>query len=100
MAGIARFELALWGLVTLLHVILVVYLLASTKWRQYPGLCFYLVVNLLQAVLLYYYYATWGFDSVRTKHAAWISQVPVLCMRAWALVDLCRLLLRPYSGIW
>jgi len=100
MAGIARFELVLWSLSVLLQATLVVYLLLSSKWRQYPGLCFYLIVNLLQSAFYYYSYSHWGFYSMRAKKAAWVSQIPVLCMRAWAVVDLCRLLLRPYSGIW
>ena len=100
MAGIARFELVLWSLSVLLQATLVVYLLSSSKWRQYPGLCFYLIVNLLQSAFYYYSYSHWGFYSMRAKKAAWVSQIPVLCMRAWAVVDLCRLLLRPYSGIW
>lgn len=100
MAGIARFELVLWGLSVLLQATLVAYLLSSSKWRRYPGLYFYLTVNLLQAAFYYYSFSHWGFHSMRAKKAAWVSQIPVLCMRAWAVVDLCRLLLRPYSGIW
>lgn len=100
MVGIARFELVLWGLSLLFQVTLVTYLFATRKWRHYPGLSFYLLVNVLQSVFLYYCYARWGFLSIPAKRAAWASQIPVLGMRAWAVLDLSRVLLKPYSGIW
>src|SRR5215470_19118946 len=100
MAGIAHFEFALWVLSVLLQAAVVAYLFATAKWRRYPGLCFYLAVNVIQGVFLYYCYANWSLYSPFVRYAAWISQIPTLCMRAWALFDLCRLLLKPYSGVW
>jgi hypothetical protein len=100
MAGIDRFEWDLWRLSLLLQSTAVVYLLATRKWLRYRGLCFYLSVNILQSVFLYYCYTNWGFLSMRTKQAAWASQIPVLLLRAWAVADIARLLLRRYSGIW
>src|SRR5215468_5201596 len=100
MAGIARFSLWLWGLNIVVQATVVFYLLGTGKWRLYRGLFFYLSVNILQSAVLYYSYTVWGFTSPTAKRVAWLSQIPVLSMRAWALMDLCRLLLNRYTGIW
>jgi hypothetical protein len=100
MAGIPPFELALWGLLVVLEIVVVVLLLRRGRWRTYPGLTLYLIVNLMQGGFLFSSYASRGFTSTHSKYAAWLSQIPVLCMRAWALLDICRLLLSRYRGIW
>src|SRR5262249_49949027 len=100
MVGMAWFLLGLWGLSLVLQVVVVSYLLGSRKWHVYRGLTAYLGINILQSCFLYGLYRSSGFNSINAKHAAWISQIPVLSMRAWALVDLCRLLLERYRGVW
>jgi len=100
MAGIARFVLWLWGLSFLLQATVVFYLLGTGKWRIYRGLLFYLSANISQSIFLYSTYTVWGFSSPTAKRLAWISQIPVVTMRAWAVMDLCRLLLDRYTGVW
>lgn len=100
MAGIGRLLLALWGFLFVLQAILVIVLLRKQRWRIYTGLFAYISVNFLQGIFLLLLYSIWGFTSVPAKRAAWLSQIPVLCMRAWAVGDICRLLLRRYVGIW
>jgi len=100
MAGIYQFEFILWCISLLLQVTVFIYLLVSKKFRAYPGLAAYLGINILQSLVLYCFYIAWGFKSPQTKRAAWITQIPVLSMRAWAIADVCRLLLNRYAGIW
>lgn len=100
MAGIDPLELALWGFNFALEAILAIVLLRRQRWRVYTGLFVYISVDFLQSVFLFLLYSSWGFTSIPAKRAAWLSQIPVLCMRAWAVGDLSRLLLRRYVGIW
>jgi hypothetical protein len=100
MAGIYQFEFVLWCVSLLFQVTVFTYLLFSRKSRAYPGLTAYLGMNIFQSVFLYAIYIKWGFGTAPTKRPAWISQIPVLSMRAWAVADICRLLLNPYAGIW
>jgi hypothetical protein len=100
MARIANIELALWYLSLALQTTVVFCLLARRLVSLYPGLFAYLVVNILQSGLLIVVYGRWGFEDFRTEQLAWISQIPVLVMRAWAIADICRLLLARYRGIW
>jgi len=100
MVGIANLELALWYLSLVLQMTVVFYLLARRLLSLYPGLSAYLLVNILQSCLLIVTYRLWGIDDSRAEQLAWISQIPVLVMRAWAIADICRLLLARYRGIW
>jgi hypothetical protein len=100
MASIANVELAFWYLSLVLQASVVFYLLTRKLVSTYPGLFAYLIVNTLQACLLMAVYRRWGLYDIRSEHTAWISEIPVLLMRAWAIADICRLLLRPYRGIW
>jgi hypothetical protein len=100
MAGIANLELSLWYLSLVLQTTVVYYLLARKLLYLYPGLLTYLLVNIVQSCALVMAYRYWGFYDSRTEHLAWTSQVPVLLMRAWAITDICRLLLSRYRGIW
>src|SRR5262249_10734374 len=100
MAGIYQFEFILWCISLLLQVTVFIYLLASRKVRTYPGRSSHLGINIVQSLVLYVMYIQWGFNAPQTKRAAWISQIPVLSMRAYAIADVCRLLLNRYAGIW
>jgi hypothetical protein len=100
MARIATLELALWYLSLLLQMTVLYDLLIRKLLSLYPGLFAYLLVNILQSGLLVSTYYYWGVNDSRTERLAWISQVPVLLMRAWAITDICRLLLARYRGIW
>jgi hypothetical protein len=100
MSRIANLELALWYLSLLLQLTVVYYLLTRKLVSLYPGLFAYLLVNILQSCALVLVYRYWGFNDDRTLQLAWSSQIPVLLMRAWAITDICRLLLARYRGIW
>jgi hypothetical protein len=69
-------------------------------WRVYPGLLAYLSANVLQLCLLLSVYRAWGYRDPRSSLAAWSSEIIVLLMRAWAISDICRLLLGRYRGVW
>jgi hypothetical protein len=100
MARIANLELALWYLSLVLQMTVVYYLLTRKLLGLYRGLSAYLLVNILQSCALMPAYHYWGYYDVRTSRLAWISQILVLMMRAWAIADICRLLLARYLGIW
>lgn len=100
MAGIAIWESALWYLSLALQAFVLFQLLSRRLLSVYPGLSAYLTVNLLQSCMLMVVYWKWGYRDPLTARLAWTSQVPVLLMRAWAIADICRLLLARYWGIW
>jgi len=100
MAGIANLELALWYLSLALQLTVVLYLMIRGRMFIYPGLSAYLVINILQSCLLMVAYYRWGYGDFRTEQLAWMSEIPVLFMRAWAIADICRLFLGLYRGIW
>ena len=100
MAGIAFWELVLAYLSLGLQVVVVYCLLSRKLWPVYPGLLAYFLMNIFQGCLLFFAYRTWGYLDHRTQLLAWSSEIPVLLMRAWAIADICWLLLGSYRGVW
>ena len=100
MAGLATWVLALFYLSLALQVVVVCYLLSRKLWLVYPGQSAYFLVNVLQGGLLIAAYRRWGYFDHRTQLAGWGSEILVLVMRAWAIADICRLLLGRYRGVW
>jgi|SRR5882724_362086 len=100
MAGIYTWALRLSYLSFALQMVVIYYLLSRRLWPVYPGLLAYISVNVLQGCLLFFLYRHWGYRDHRTAQVAWGSQILCLLARAWAIADICRLLLGRYRGVW
>ena len=92
--------LVLWGLVTLLTLLLVARLFWSGQCPVYPFFTAYLVVNLLQTVVGVFLYQWYGFESMFSFQLAWTTQAVVVVARAFAAGEVCWLALRRYKGVW
>lgn len=84
----------------LLRLLLLCLLFFRSNVRYLPFFFSYLCVNLLQAVVVYSAYNVWGDTSAVAFKVAWGSQALVLCARALAVAELCRLLLAGHRGVW
>jgi len=100
MAGIYTWALRLSYLSFALQMAVIYYLLGRRLWSVYPGLLAYISVNVLQGCLLFFLYRHWGYRDYRTARVAWGSEILSLLGRAWAIADICRLLLGRYRGVW
>jgi len=69
-------------------------------YRTFPAIFLYLVINLLQAVVVYAVYLRKGYNSWPAFWTYWISQGVVVLARWTAVSELCRLILGQYKGIW
>ena len=100
MAGIYTWAIRLSYLSFALQMVVIYYLLSRRLWSVYPGLLAYISVNVLQGCLLLFLYWHWGYRDLRTARVAWGSEILSLSGRAWAIADICRLILGRYRGVW
>ncbi len=89
-----------WGFSVLLRFLLLCLLFFRSNVRSFPFFSLFLSVNFLQALLIAFAYKVWGETSAIAFKIAWGSEVLVMCARALAVGELCRLLLAGYRGIW
>ena len=89
-----------WDLSIFLRALLLGLLFFRSNVRSFPFFSCYLLANFLQALIIHFTYSTWGFASPVSSWVAWGSEAPVICARALAVAELCRLLLIGYRGIW
>jgi len=89
-----------WEFSLLLRFLLLCLLLFRGNIRSFPFFSLYLSVNFLQALLVAATYKVWGETSAIAFRIAWGSEMLVICARALAVAELCRLLLARYRGIW
>jgi hypothetical protein len=92
--------LFLWGLATLLTLILLTRNFVLHHVRQLPFLFLYLVVNLLQTIFLVLVYSGFGFGSETAYVLGWTTQGIVVFARSLAVVELCYLALGSFKGVW
>jgi hypothetical protein len=89
-----------WVVCTAIELILVIVLFKNGKHRVYPFFTSYLCVVVLHTLIVFEAYRTWGYSSKISFVTVWSSQTIVLVVRIFALVELCRKILRGYTGIW
>jgi hypothetical protein len=89
-----------WGLSIFLRTVLLCLLLFRNNIRSFPFFTAYLLVNLSKGLVVNFAYKTWGFDAPISADVAWGSQAVVVCARALAVMELCRLVFVGYRGIW
>jgi hypothetical protein len=79
---------------------LCVFLFARKAYRTLPFFTAYAVVLLINMVVVWFVYETFGFLSVTAYFCYWISILVNAGMRSLAIAELCRFKLGAYRGIW
>jgi hypothetical protein len=90
----------LWAATFLLQLALCALLVIRGYFRRLPFFTAYIALNLCQAVLLYAIYRYYGDKSMAAYIAGWLSEAITLAARLCATVELLRLVLMSYRGIW
>jgi hypothetical protein len=89
-----------WDFSIFLRTLLLCLLLFRKNIRSLPFFTAYLLVNLSKGLVLNFVYKTWGFDAPISHDLAWETEAVVVCARALAVMELCRLVFIGYRGIW
>jgi hypothetical protein len=100
LADMPTLTLALWGLATLLTLVLFCRGIAFSQIWEFPFFFLYLLVNLLQTAIGIFLYQRYGFMTTFTFPIAWTTQGIVVIARAMAAAEICYLVLGDYKGIW
>jgi len=100
MQGLAQFQQILWAVNVSVGIVLLALLIAREKFRAFPAFTGYLLVNLAQAVAIYFASRRWGYASTSMWLFGWSSQAVVTFARALAVAELCRHMLARYYGVW
>jgi hypothetical protein len=100
MVNLATAQQVCWDLSILLRVLLLYLVLLRRSVRSIPFFTSYLAINIAKALLVRLAYRVWGFSSEVSFGIAWGSEAIVICARALAVAETCRLLLSPYRGVW
>jgi hypothetical protein len=90
----------LWVAAFLLQLVVAALLVVRGYLRRLPFFSAYIALNLCQAVLLYAIYHYYGDKSMQAYIAGWVSEAITLAARLCATVELLRLVLVSYRGIW
>jgi hypothetical protein len=100
LAELPTVSLVIWGLATLLTLLLLARTIVFGQHRDFPFFVLYLGVNLLQTAVGVVSYQGYGFGSSTSYVIAWTSQGLVVVARALAAAEVCYLVLGSYKGIW
>ena len=100
MLGLSITQSFLWAATFGVEAALLVLLILRKQYREFPFFSAYILGVLLQSVLLFSSYWTWGFNSLISSRIAWISQGIIILLRALVVMELCRRLVGQYRGIW
>src|SRR5260370_33170530 len=75
-------------------------LLFGGHFRNAPVFICFLAASVFQAGLLYLVFMQFGLGSRTTLVLAWVSEACILLLRTLATMEVLRLVLGPYRGIW
>jgi len=89
-----------WGVSVAAQLVLFAVLLVRGNFRRVPIFISYVVANFMQAVFVYMIYNRMRFGTLNSVVLAWSSQACIEILRAAAITEVLRLLLKPYQGIW
>jgi len=89
-----------WELSIFLRMVLLCLLLFRNNIRTFPFFTVYLLLNLSKSLIAHSAYKIWGFDAPNSIGVAWGAEAVVVCARALAVMELCRLVFNGYRGIW
>jgi hypothetical protein len=90
----------LWAATFLLQLAVCALLFIRGHFRRLPFFTAYIAINLCQAAILYPIYHYYGDKSMPAYIAGWVSEAITLAARLFATVELLRLVLMLYRGIW
>jgi hypothetical protein len=90
----------IWAGSVVVQAVILVLLILRGYLRTLPFFTAYIVLNLLQAVFLHAIYARYDPKSTFAYACAWQSEAVTLIAKAFATVELLRLILLSYRGIW
>ena len=90
----------LWALSIIAQILLFTLLCLCGHFRRLPAFTAYIILNLCQASLLILLYFRVGFAWQTGGLIAWATQGVTLGVKALAVAEVCRHMLRPYRGIW
>ncbi len=91
---------SLWAASFVLEAVILSLLIFRGHFRSLPFFTSYIALNLCQAVLLYVIYNRYGTQSNIARAFAWQSEAITLIAKAFATVEVLRLVLAAYRGIW
>lgn len=100
MRGLVQSVQWAWGISVAAQVVVCGLLLSRGYFRKVPVFTTFVAANVCQAGLLYVIYAQFGFGSRTALVLAWSSQAGIQILRALATMEVLRLVLSPYRGIW
>jgi hypothetical protein len=100
MSGLVQSVQWAWGIRVAIEVIVLGLLLLRGHFRKIPVFTAWVAANVCQAGFLYVVYARFGFSSRTALVLAWLSEACTLILRIFATMEVLRLVLRPYRGIW
>ncbi len=89
-----------WGICVAIEVIVWCLLLFRGHFRRIPVFTAWVVSNVCQAGFLYLVYSRFGFSSQTALELAWLSEACTLILRVLATMEVLRLVLGQYRGIW
>ncbi len=75
-------------------------LLFKGHFRKLPVFTAFVAVNICQGGFLYLVYAHFGYSSHSASVLAWLSEATALILRSLATIEVLRLVLSSYRGIW
>lgn len=94
------FVQVLWGLTFFLNTGIIALLVYRKNQGVLPLFSLYMVLNLLQGIIVFSAYKSWGFLSREALQIAWSAQGLVSLARAAAVAEICYLALARFRGIW
>jgi len=100
MTGLAPIVYWLWALVDLAQLVLLVILIQKRYVRRLIFLSIYLASGLLGSACLFIVYRSYGFFSPIAFSVAWAINVFSIAAKVLAVVEVFRLVLEPFRGIW
>lgn len=100
MEHLSDFETALWGLSVLLQAALLALVAARKAYRHYPFFTAYVLFVIVQNVSFFVTYRFWGYRTLTAYRVYWVTQALVLCARALGVLEMCRIALARFQGIW
>jgi hypothetical protein len=100
MTGLVHSVRWVWGISVAIEVIVWSLLVFRGHFRRIPVFTVWVASNICQAGFLYLVYAQFGFSSQTALELAWLSEACTLILRILATMEVLRLVLGHYSGIW
>jgi hypothetical protein len=100
MSGLVHSVQWVWAISVAMQVAVFGLLFFRGHIRKIPVFSTFVAANLCQAALIYFAYAHFGYGSRTSMVVSWISEACIWLLRTLATVELLRLVLGPYRGIW